>query len=77
MNVAANHLKKHLAQANNPWELDPIEEKLTALEARVSKTAKNKSPSQKKGKGESNLGSPGNKPDWLVKQIKPNNPKEK
>ena len=76
MNMAASCCKKHLAQADNPWESDPMEEKLTALEARVAKSTEKSSPSPKKGKGKGNPGSPGNKPDWLVKHIKPKNPKE-
>ena len=69
MTMASNYYRKRLEQSDSPWESDPIEEKLTALEAKIARKAK--SPSAKKPPQLLSK-----RPNWLQNNVKPKNPKE-
>jgi hypothetical protein len=81
MNKTSNYYKKRITHNDHPWDSDPIEEKFTALQAKVDKKLKGskvgfkegtKSPDGKKGKD----GKPAARPDWLTKNIKPSDPRD-
>jgi hypothetical protein len=83
MDKAANYYKKRAVQKSQPWESDPIQDKFTALQAKLSKQFKGKQVNFKAGPKsppgaakKPAAGTKSDKPDWFKDNIKPKDPRE-